>query len=343
MNWLKLRTTLWVAVLAFACGACANTARGARGETVLKPEMPSEVPPPGTTPFGLYVDKPSEVRTGYWRFADESYRVNAGEDFLNTINWELRRRGFAVVILEQDPEAVAYVSPLAGAVSLKIVPPKMENDPPTIVFQAEAKIYDSGRRKLAEIDLRNRVSRDISGDREQFLQGIWREALKDLSGRFSAGWDQFISPDSARKGALSTAWNLPLDVRFKPNDPNQLENAAVMDSLNPLILKLRENKNVGLTIELHVYPEPPAPEPAAPPRKPGQKAAAPKPAPPAPAISPESLAVGRGGALRRYVSEWGIGADRITVKIRGQEVPLVPMTQPGAARTNNRIDFVLTR
>ncbi len=322
---MKCRTSLfqWAMVAGVLLSGCAGSQAGrGRDEAVLRPPAEAELPA-GSVPLGLYIDKPSELRTIYWRYDDGNYRINAGEDFLTLVTRELRRHGFMVIVLEKDPESAPYSAPMAGALALKIVPAKTENSPATLIFQAEVKVFNADRRKLAEMDLRSRVSRNADRDRRKVLESIWQESFREIQGRFVSNWDEFIAADSAQKGKLATAWSLPLDVRFRPGDPNQLENAAVMESLNPLILKLREHKNISLSIELHSFPEPVAAG--------------------SPAVNPESLAVGRGGALRRYVSEWGIGADRITVKVRDQEVPLVPKDQKGAARINNRIDFVLTR
>ncbi len=328
-----IRYSLGLALLLAAAG-CAPKVPGAREETLLKPELREA--PAGKTPLGLYVDKASSLRTAYWRFQEDSYRANLGEDILSQFGASLAGRGFSVVMLDGDPETEAYPGPLAGAVALRVLPAKTETDPLVIVFQAGAKIYNAERRKMADLDLRSRIEKPAAKSPEKPLRGLWNQCLQEIDGKFTGAWDLFISPESASKGRLVSAWNLPYDIRFKPGDPNQLENTAAMDSLNTLILKMREHKNVGLDIEVHVFPEPPSPPP-----QPVKGKAKPAPAPAA--LSPETVAVGRAGALRRYVSEWGIGADRISVNVRVKEVPLVPETQPGSDRVNNRIDFVLKR
>lgn len=323
MNRYPVRVLICCVV--FLAAGCTPTSSG-RPEVILRAAAQPEVPP-GGSPLGLYVDTPSEIRTAYWRFEESSYRINAGEDLKGALVRELRRRGFRIVPLESDPETTAYPETLAGAVTLRVPPPKTENEPPTLLLQAPVRVYDSRRRKLAEFDLRTRVSRPVEGPLEKHLRGIWQSAYNDMIERFTGSWDMLIA--SGPEVGLVTAWGIPQGVRFRPGDPNQLENTTAMDSLNPIILKMREFKNIGLLIEVHVFPEPP------PPAGKGQK--------PPEALGPEALAVGRGGALRRYVSEWGIGADRITVKVRDREVPLVPPDTPASHQVNNRIDFVLVR
>jgi len=329
-----IRYSLGLAIL-LAAGGCAPKVPGAREETLLKPELREA--PAGKTPLGLYVDKASSLRTAYWRFQDDSYRANLGQDLVSQLGAGLAERGFSVVMLDGDPETEVYPGPLAGAVALRVLPAKTETDPLVIVFQAGVKIYNADRRKMADLDLRSRIEKPAAKNPGKPLREIWNQCLQEIDGKFLGAWDLFTAPGSAAQGKLASAWNLPYDIRFKPGDPNQLENTAAMDSLNTLILKMREHKNVGLDIEVHVFPEPLPPPPPA--KGKGKTGAAPAPA----ALSPETLAVGRAGALRRYVSEWGIGADRISVNVRVKEVPLVPEAQPGSARVNNRIDFVLKR